>query len=220
MRMDGFRKRLFDATLAAAGLVILAPLLATVALAVRLALGSPVLFRQQRAGLHGRTFTMYKFRTMKDTRDQEGRLLPDEQRVTRLGRFLRSTSLDELPELVNVLRGEMSLVGPRPLLPQYLGRYTPEQARRHEVRPGLTGLAQVQGRLRLGWEERFALDVWYVDHWTFLLDLKILLVTVWKVLRREGTTAISEEVLVEFQGTAAREPSRAADGRLLEHPSS
>lgn len=220
MRIRDLLKRLIDVTMAAVTLVLLTPLLVMVALAVRLALGSPVLFRQQRAGLRGRTFTMYKFRTMKDTRDREGRLLPDEQRVTRLGRFLRSTSLDELPELVNVLRGEMSLVGPRPLLPQYLGRYTPEQARRHEVRPGLTGLAQVQGRLRLGWEERFALDVWYVDHRTFLLDLKILLVTVWKVLRREGTTAISEEVLVEFQGTAARDPSRTADGRLLEHPSS
>ncbi|NUQ63592.1 MAG: sugar transferase [Pirellulales bacterium] len=219
MRFQQRLKRLLDVTAAMLALLLLAPLLAAVALAVYLAMGRPVLFRQPRAGLRGKVFTLYKFRTMSDARDNQGRLLPDDCRVTGVGRFLRSTSLDELPELINVLRGEMSLVGPRPLLPQYLGRYTPEQARRHEVRPGLTGLAQVKGRLLLGWEERFLLDVWYVDHATLAMDLKILLVTVWKVLRREGTTAISEEVLVEFQGTARREPLPLAENRLLERSS-
>jgi lipopolysaccharide/colanic/teichoic acid biosynthesis glycosyltransferase len=144
---------------------------------------------------------MYKFRTMRDARDEKGKLLPDEQRLTQLGRFLRSTSLDELPELFNVLRGEMSLVGPRPSLMQYLERYSPEQARRHEVKPGITGWAQINGRNAISWEEKFALDVWYVDHQSLWLDLKILLISVWKVVRRDGISAESHATMPEFMGS-------------------
>jgi len=204
MRGTGI-KRAFDVAAAAVGLVVLSPVLAGVALAVRLRLGAPVLFRQERPGLHGRPFTMLKFRTMTDARDAAGRLLPDAERLTPLGRLLRSTSLDELPELWNVLRGDMSLVGPRPLLVRYLDRYTPEQARRHEVRPGLTGWAQVNGRNALTWEEKFALDVWYVDHASLALDLKILLLTLRRVLAREGISAAGEATMPEFTGTAGAE---------------
>jgi len=167
--------------------------------------GSPVLFRQVRPGYRGRLFELYKFRSMTEARDIQGRLLPDEQRLTRWGRFLRATSLDELPELLNVLRGEMSLIGPRPLLVQYLERYTPEQARRHEVLPGITGWAQVNGRNVLTWEDKFHLDVWYVDHWSFWLDLKILSLTLWKVLTREGISQVGHATAREFVGSPAVE---------------
>lgn len=181
-------KRFFDLVTSASALVILAVPIALLALVIRLVLGSPVLFRQQRPGRHGRIFELVKFRTMLEKRDAAGELLPDEQRISRFGQMLRRTSLDELPELWNVLKGEMSLVGPRPLLPQYLPLYTEEQARRHEVLPGLTGHAQVNGRNDLSWDERFLLDVWYVDNRSFWLDLKILMRTFVKVLRAEGVS--------------------------------
>ncbi len=200
-------KRLFDLIMSLFLLILLSPLLLILALLVRIAHGSPVLFRQQRPGYLGKPFVCYKFRTMNDQRDENGNLLPDEQRLTPLGRFLRSTSLDELPELFNVLRGEMSLVGPRPLLMQYLDRYTPQQARRHEVLPGITGWAQVNGRNALSWEEKFRLDVWYVDHWSFWLDLKILALTAIKVLRREGISSEGYATAPEFMGNLTeREP--------------
>ena len=195
-------KRAFDLAISALSLVLLSPLLGAIALAVRFRMGSPVFFRQVRPGLHGQPFTLLKFRTMLDVRDAAGNLLPDGERLTRLGRILRSTSLDELPELFNVLRGEMSLVGPRPLLMSYLERYTPEQARRHEMMPGLTGWAQVNGRNALTWEARFELDVWYVDHWSLGLDLRILALTLWKVIKREGISHPGEATMTEFRGTA------------------
>lgn len=194
-------KRLFDIVAASIGLVILAPVLLGVALLVRVKLGSPVFFRQERPGLYGRPFRMVKFRSMTNARDADGNLLPDAERLPAFGRLLRATSLDELPELINVLKGEMSLVGPRPLLMQYLERYTPEQARRHEARPGITGYAQVQGRNRVSWEDRLSLDVWYVDNWSFLLDLKILWATVMVVLRRDGTSAKDHATMPEFMGS-------------------
>ncbi len=193
-------KRLFDLLVTLPALLVLAPFLLVIALLVRLKLGAPVLFRQQRPGLHGQPFTLYKFRTMTDARDAQGNLLPDAERLTRFGRFLRSLSLDELPEFFNVLKGDMSLVGPRPLLMQYLPRYTPEQARRHEVRPGITGWAQVNGRNALTWEEKFALDVWYVDHRSLWLDLKIVILTVWKLLARENVSHPGEATMAEFMG--------------------
>ena len=171
-------------------------------------MGPPVLFRQMRPGLHGRSFSLLKFRTMNDERDEKGELLPDEKRLTGLGRFLRSTSLDELPELFNVLKGEMSLVGPRPLLMQYLDRYTPEQARRHYVKPGITGWAQVNGRNAIAWEEKFKLDVWYVDNVSFWLDVKILAVTVWKILKREGIIQPGRATVEEFMGPHAKAKRR------------
>lgn len=194
-------KRPLDLLVAAAALLLLAPLMGLIALAVRLRLGAPVLFRQQRPGLHGAPFTMLKFRTMTDACDADGKPLPDGERLTRLGRILRATSLDELPELVNVLRGEMSIVGPRPLLMAYLPRYNEQQVRRHEVRPGITGWAQVNGRNALSWDEKFALDVWYVDHMSLALDLRIAALTVWKVLRREGISAAGQATMGEFVGT-------------------
>lgn len=194
-------KRLIDTVLAAAVLALAAPVVLVIALAIRASMGRPVLFRQVRPGLHGRLFCIYKFRTMTDARDAQGRLLPDGDRLTLLGRFLRSTSLDELPQLWNVLRGEMSLVGPRPLLPEYLDRYTPEQARRHEVRPGITGWAQVNGRNATTWEERLRQDVWYMDNWSLWLDFKILWMTVVKVLRREGVSKEGHATMPEFMGT-------------------
>jgi len=193
-------KRAFDITVAAAALLVASPLLLLVAIAVRVNLGSPVLFRQQRPGLHGRPFTMVKFRTMRDALGRDGRPLPDADRLTPFGKLLRSTSLDELPELWNVLRGEMSLVGPRPLLMEYLDRYTAEQSRRHEVRPGVTGWAQVHGRNALSWEERFRLDVWYVEHRSLRLDLHILLRTLTIVLRRTGVSAKGEATMSAFEG--------------------
>lgn len=196
-------KRLLDFFASIVGLIILAPVLGVIALAVRWSLGTPILFRQVRPGLHGRPFTMYKFRTMRDAVDERGRVLPDVERLTRFGRFLRSTSLDELPELCNVLRGEMSLVGPRPLLMEYLPLYTPEQARRQEVRPGITGWAQVNGRNAISWEEKFELDVWYVENQSFWLDLRILLLTMNKVFVRDGISQAGQATMERFRGTAA-----------------
>jgi sugar transferase EpsL len=194
-------KRALDLVGSAVALVLFAPLMLYIAWRVQKELGKPVLFRQVRPGLNGKPFVMYKFRTMTEERDAEGRLLPDEKRLTPFGRFLREYSLDELPEFFNVLRGEMSLVGPRPLRMEYLDRYTPEQARRHEVKPGITGWAQVNGRNALPWEEKFKLDVWYVDNWTIWLDLKILWLTVVKVLRREGISAHGHATMPEFKGS-------------------
>ncbi|OLV15842.1 sugar transferase [Deinococcus marmoris] len=193
-------KRLLDIVAAGSGLVILSLPLAGLASLVRLKLGSPVLFSQQRPGLHGQPFTMHKFRTMRDAVDSHGQPLPDSERMTPLGRFLRASSLDELPELVNVLRGDMSLVGPRPLLVEYLERYTPQQARRHEVRPGITGWAQVNGRNAISWDQKFKLDVWYVENRSFALDMKILWLTVQKVFKREGISAAGEATMPRFEG--------------------
>jgi lipopolysaccharide/colanic/teichoic acid biosynthesis glycosyltransferase len=179
-------KRVFDVSAAAAALVILAPLFAALALVVRLVIGKPILFKQQRPGLRGRPFTIYKFRTMSNARNAEGRFLPDAERLGRVGKFLRSTSLDELPELINVVRGEMSIVGPRPLLMEYLPRYSAEQMRRHNVLPGITGLAQINGRNAASWARKFELDVWYVEHRSMWLDLRIVATTAWKVLKRDG----------------------------------
>lgn len=181
-------------------MLVLAPVMAGLAVAVRFALGSPILFRQERPGAGGRPFTMVKFRTMRDAVDAKGQPLPDSERLTRFGRFLRSSSLDELPELWNVLRGEMSLVGPRPLLMEYLPLYSEEQARRHEVRPGVTGWAQVNGRNAISWEEKFALDVWYVDNRSFLLDLRILMLTLRKVFVRDGINQAGQATAEKFGG--------------------
>jgi len=197
-----FAKRTVDIIISFVGLVILSPVVVTMAIVIRAKLGSPVLFGQQRPGLGGKGFVLYKFRTMTDRRDASGRLLPDEQRLPAFGRFLRSTSIDELPELFNVLKGDMSIVGPRPLMMKYLGRYTPEQARRHEVRPGITGWAQINGRNAISWEDRFKLDVWYVDNWSLWLDLRILAGTVWMVIKREGITQQDRATMDEFMGTA------------------
>ena len=194
-------KRLFDFLIAVFGLVVLSPVLAILAWQIRKKLGSPVLFRQTRPGLHGQPFRMVKFRTMRDAIGPDGQPLPDSERMTSFGSFLRSASLDELPELWNVLKGDMSLVGPRPLLMEYLPLYSPEQARRHEVRPGVTGWAQINGRNALSWEEKFRLDVWYVDNQSFWLDLKILALTVKKVFVREGISAAGEVTAAKFTGS-------------------
>jgi len=197
-------KRLLDVILSTGALLLLSPLLMLVAMLIKLSLGSPVLFRQERAGFFGSRFECLKFRTMTNARDENGWLLPDADRLTPLGRFLRSTSLDEVPELINVIRGEMSLVGPRPLLAKYLERYSPEQMRRHAVRPGITGWAQINGRNLLNWNERFEFDVWYVDHWSFWLDLSILAKTVWQVIRREGIEKPGHATMPEFRGLDTR----------------
>ena len=194
-------KRVFDLLVAAAAVALLAPLMLAIAVAVRVCLGRPVLFAQERPGLHGVPFRMVKFRTMRDALDAEGRPLPDGDRLTRLGTFLRSTSLDELPELWNVLRGDMSLVGPRPLMMEYLPLYSAGQARRHEVKPGITGWAQVNGRNALTWEEKFRLDVWYVDHASFWLDLKIMVFTLWKTIRRDGINQRGHATMPDFLGS-------------------
>lgn len=198
-------KRLLDIVAATIALVILAPVMALLALLIAWRLGRPVLFRQERPGLNGKPFVLYKFRTMTNARDGKGRLLPDAQRLTPFGKLLRSTSLDELPGLWNVLCGEMSLVGPRPLLMEYLPLYTTEQARRHEVRPGLTGWVQVNGRNKLSWEEKFALDVWYVDNRSLWLDLKILWLTIWRTLKREGINAENDATMPRFSGNTSRQ---------------
>lgn len=195
-------KRIFDLVATLSGLFLVLPLGLILTLLVRQMLGSPVLFRQTRPGRGGRPFTMYKFRTMTDARDASGILLPDEQRLTVLGRFLRSSSLDELPELINVLKGEMSLVGPRPLLMEYLPLYSAEQSRRHEVLPGITGWAQVNGRNAISWDEKFSLDVWYVDNRSFWLDLKILWMTLYKVFKREGISQEGQATMERFRGNA------------------
>jgi len=200
-------KRVFDLLLAAFGLLALALPLLMLTWLVRRKLGSPVFFRQIRPGLNGKPFQMLKFRTMTDERGPDGALLPDAVRLTPFGRWLRATSLDELPELWNVLKGDMSLVGPRPLLMEYLPLYTPEQARRHEVRPGITGWAQVNGRNAIGWEDKFRLDVWYVDNRSLWLDIKILWLTVKKVLLRDGISATGEATMPKFAGSDSKEQS-------------
>jgi len=194
-------KRVIDVTGSALGLFILAPILVLVSLLVRITMGKPVLFRQERPGKNEKLFVLYKFRTMTDARGPGGKLLPDGERLTCVGRFLRRWSLDELPQLWNVLRGDMSLVGPRPQLKEYLGRYSPEQRRRHDVKPGITGWAQVNGRNVTTWEDRFRYDVWYVDNWNSWLDLKILLVTTWKILKREGISQPGWATMEEFTGS-------------------
>lgn len=194
-------KRAFDIAASASALVVLSPVLAITAYKVKKELGSPVLFRQVRPGLHGKPFEMIKFRTMKDATDKEGNALPDSERLTEFGKKLRASSLDELPELWNVLKGDMSLVGPRPLLMEYLPLYSVEQAKRHNVRPGVTGYAQVNGRNSLSWEDKFKLDTWYVEHQTFLLDMKILLKTVKKVIIKDGISAEGEATMTKFTGT-------------------
>lgn len=189
-----------DLVLALILLILLCPLLLEIGFLIRILLGSPVLFSQRRPGRYGRPFTLHKFRTMRDARDARGKPLPDERRLTSFGRVLRHLSLDELPALFNVIRGEMSLVGPRPLLMQYLSRYTPEQMRRHEALPGLTGWAQVNGRNALSWGEKFALDVWYIDHRSLWLDVKIMALTIWKILKREGINQPGQATAEEFLG--------------------
>lgn len=194
-------KRFFDIIISAAAVVVLSPLLLVIALLIRWKMGLPVFFGQMRPGYKGQPFTLYKFRTMNDRRDAHGQLQPDADRLTCFGRFLRASSLDELPELWNVLKGDMSLIGPRPLLMQYLERYTPEQARRHEVRPGITGWAQVNGRNAITWEEKFKLDVWYVDNWSLWLDIKTLAMTIWKIIKREGISQPGQATMEEFMGS-------------------
>lgn len=196
-------KRALDILGAAIGLIFFSPILIVITLMIRREMGSPVLFRQTRPGRHGKPFQMIKFRTMRDAIDTDGCPLPDAKRLTKLGRFLRSSSLDELPELWNVLKGEMSLVGPRPLLMEYLPLYSPEQARRHEMRPGATGWAQVNGRNAISWEEKFALDVWYVDNRSLWLDMKIIWLTIQKVIKRDGISAAGEATMSKFTGNGS-----------------
>jgi lipopolysaccharide/colanic/teichoic acid biosynthesis glycosyltransferase len=195
-------KRLFDLLLTIPGVILISPLLLVLAVLVRIYLGAPVIFRQRRPGYRGEIFTLYKFRSMRDATDSNGKPLPDSERLTRLGRFLRALSLDELPELWNVLKGELSLVGPRPLLIEYLPLYSAEQARRHDVLPGITGWAQVNGRNTLSWQDKFRLDVWYVDHWSLWLDIRILALTFLKVICREGISAAGTATAPLFTGNA------------------
>lgn len=195
-------KRLIDVGGASAGLLATAPAIAGTAVAIRVSMGAPVFFRQQRPGLNGKPFGLFKFRTMSDARDEKGELLPDDQRLTRVGRFIRSTSLDELPQLLNVLRGEMSLVGPRPLLMRYLPRYNARQARRHEMKPGITGLTAVRGRNALTWADKFEFDVEYVERWSLWLDVEILVATVGKVFKRSGVNSKDHVTMPEFLGDA------------------
>ena len=204
-------KRLLDLSLGWAVAMLAAPVMGLISVLLLITDGSPVLFVQERPGMEGRPFRMLKFRTMKNSVDGKGGVLPDAVRLTSFGKFLRRTSLDELPEILNVLMGDMSLVGPRPLLIQYLDRYTPEQVRRHDVKPGITGWAQVNGRNAITWEEKFALDVWYVENWSFLLDLKILAITVRKVLQGEGISASGDATMPEFQGTRNGEMRKRND---------
>jgi len=210
--MQRTAKRAIDLVGASIGLVVLAIPLAVVAALVRLTLGTPVVFRQIRPGLHGRLFQMYKFRTMRDLKDAAGNELPDHVRITPLGRFLRRTSLDELPELINVVRGEMSLVGPRPLLVEYLERYSPEQARRHDAVPGITGLAQINGRNMRSWDDRLALDVWYVDHASLWLDIRILAQTVVRLVRGSEVSADGDLDVPRFRGTRDHTPVAPSTG--------
>jgi len=200
-QLQRFLKRCVDIFCSAVGLILLSPVLLLLAPAVRMMLGSPVLFRQKRPGLGGRAFTIIKFRTMAETKHYQGQPLTDSQRLSRFGRFLRETSLDELPELINVLKGEMSIVGPRPLMMKYLDRYTPEQARRNEVKPGITGWAQINGRNAVSWEDKFKLDVWYVDNWSLWLDAGIIFKTVWMVVTKQGVTQAGRATVDEFMGT-------------------
>lgn len=203
IRRHLFIKRLFDVMVSLIALIIIAPAMMALAILIRIKLGSPIFFRHERPGLYGKSFVLIKFRTMTNNRDSDGNLLPDAERLTRFGKLLRSTSLDELPELFNVLKGDMSLVGPRPLISPYLSRYTPEQARRHNVLPGITGWAQINGRNAISWEQRFALDVWYVDNHSILLDIRIMVMTVLKVIKREGITEEGSVSMSEFIGSPA-----------------
>jgi len=196
-------KRIFDSLGAAIGLTLLSPVLLILVILIRRQMGSPVLFRQTRPGKDGKPFEMMKFRTMRDARGPDGELLPDTARLTALGQTLRSSSLDELPELWNVLKGDMSLVGPRPLLMEYLPLYSPEQARRHDVRPGITGWAQINGRNAISWDEKFALDIWYVDNRSLWLDLRIIWLTIRKVMKREGISAAGEATMPKFKGSGS-----------------
>ena len=197
-----YGKRILDFIIALQALMLLAIPQIILALLIKIQLGGPVLFRQTRPGLHGRPFRLCKFRSMTDARDSDGHLLPDEKRLTRFGKLLRSTSMDELPELFNVLKGDLSIVGPRPLLMQYLNRYTPEQARRHDAKPGITGWAQVNGRNAITWEQKFDFDVWYVDNQSLSLDLKIIVMTILKIIRREGINQPGQATAEEFRGAA------------------
>ena len=194
-------KRLLDLSIALISLIVLSPVLILLGILVAVFLGRPIFFHQMRPGLHGKIFKLYKFRTMNENTDENNHLLPDEERLTKFGRFLRTTSLDELPELFNILKGDMSIVGPRPLLISYLPLYNPHQMRRHDVLPGLTGWAQINGRNTLTWEEKFDLDVWYVDHWTYWLDLKIIALTIIKVIKREGISQPGQATSEPFKGT-------------------
>lgn len=207
--MNNLPKRVVDLAVSIAALLLLAPALVVIVVMVRLSMGGSFLFRQRRPGLHGQPFTMLKFRTMTNARDARGQLLPDSERLTATGRFLRATSADELPELINVLKGEMSLVGPRPLLTEYLDRYTPEQMRRHDVKPGITGWAQVNGRNSLSWEKKFELDLWYVDHHSPRLDFHILWLTLLNVLKRDGITAEGHSTMPIFMGTGKNQDEKA-----------
>jgi lipopolysaccharide/colanic/teichoic acid biosynthesis glycosyltransferase len=202
-----FGKRVIDAVVASVALLLLSPILLAAAVAVRATMGSPVLFRHRRPGLHGRQFTLYKFRSMANALGPTGEPLPDGERLTRAGRLLRSSSIDELPELLNVIRGDMSLVGPRPLLTEYLPLYNQRQARRHEVRPGITGWAQVNGRNAISWEQKLEYDAWYVDHRSFWLDVRIVLLTVLKVLSREGITQLGQATVQPFSGGPLQNPN-------------
>ncbi len=201
MKSTSISKRILDVIISTLLLILLSPLMLVLAILVWVKLGWPVIFTQERPGKGGKIFKLYKFRTMRDTCDNQGLPLPDAERLTPLGKVMRSFSLDELPELVNVIKGEMSLVGPRPLLVEYLDRYAPEQARRHEVLPGITGWAQVNGRNAISWEDKFTLDVWYVDHWSFWLDIRILLMTLGKTLKRESINAPGSASSPVFMGT-------------------
>lgn len=198
--MKKLRKRIFDITISSIIMVLFLPIMAIISSLIFISMGSPVIFRQERPGYKGIPFKMYKFRTMNNQTSLNGKLLSDKDRLTRLGKFLRATSLDELPELLNVLKGDMSLVGPRPLAMEYLSRYNPEQARRHDVKPGITGWAQVKGRNHLSWEERFKLDVWYVDNYNFWFDLKIILLTIKTVILREGVVPEGRSAIQDFMG--------------------
>ncbi|MBD2184932.1 sugar transferase [Planktothrix sp. FACHB-1355] len=193
-------KYVLDRLFAALALVVFSPFIVFVAIAIYLRMGRPIVFTQARPGKDGHIFTFYKFRTMTDDRDADGNLLPDVQRITAIGKFLRQTSLDELPQLWNVLKGDMSFVGPRPLLVEYLERYSPEQARRHDVMPGITGWAQINGRNSISWSEKFKLDVWYVDNWSLWLDLKILFLTIWKVVKKDGINQSAQDTMEKFMG--------------------
>jgi sugar transferase EpsL len=204
--MSSFAKRVTDILLAGSVLLISAPLMAAIALAVRLSMGPPILFRQMRPGYKGEPFKLLKFRTMNAARDARGCHLSDAERLTPIGRLLRRLSLDELPQLWNVFRGDMSLVGPRPLLMQYMDRYTPEQARRHDIKPGITGWAQVNGRNGLTWPEKFSLDLWYVDHWSLWLDSRILVRTLWQVLKREGISQPGHATMPKYSANERNTP--------------
>lgn len=193
-------KSVLDRLVSAIALPLFSPLLLLIAIAIYIRMGNPVIFSQPRPGKDGQIFTFYKFRTMTNKRSTDGNLLPDEQRLTDLGQFLRQTSLDELPQLWSVLKGDMSFVGPRPLMVEYLGRYSPEQARRHEVTPGITGWSQINGRNAIAWQEKFKLDVWYIDNWSLWLDLRILFLTVWKVLKKEGISQYNHATIEDFMG--------------------